>query len=88
MFDATMPRLGATVTTPRGTGVVTDRDNYDNHPEVLVRLPESDDDLAATHGQWFDVANVTVTGFDPSALVWSGPRMVPAATLVRNSDPS
>jgi hypothetical protein len=66
---------------------VTDRDNYDNHPEVLVRLTEGDG-LDVTHGQWFDVADVTATGFDPSALVWAGPRMVPAATLVRNSDPS
>lgn len=65
------PRLGATVNTPVGPGVVTDRDRA--YGEALIKL-ESGSELDTSHGQWWPISDLTVTGYDPDAMVWRGAR--------------
>lgn len=71
-----MPRLGAVVDGPDGSGVVTDRDTA--YREALVRL-HSGDELDTIHGRWCPFDSLTVTGFDPDAMVWCGARQVRAS---------
>lgn len=78
MADKNMPRLGAVVTTPNGSGVVTDRDPA--YGSALVRLKEGDE-FDQSHGQWFAIEQITVTGYDPDALVWYITRQVPASQV-------
>lgn len=73
-----MIRLGATVTTPDGTGTVVDR--VTAHSEALVRL-NSGSALDTTHGAWFPVAEINETGFDADAMVWWGQRKVQASAI-------
>ena len=76
--SAGVPSLGATVTTPVGSGVVTDRDM--SYAAALVRLDRGTV-LDTTHGQWWPFVELTVTGFDPDASVWFATRMVPASEI-------
>lgn len=73
-----MPQLGSTVDSPNGAGVVVDRVAADR--EVLVRL-RSGTVLDTTHGQWWPIDRITVTGFNADAWVWWGQRVVPAGTI-------
>lgn len=70
-----MPRRGAVVDTPNGAGVVVDCDPA--YGSALVRMREGSE-LDRSHGLWFAVEQITVTGFDPGALVWYITRQVPA----------
>lgn len=72
------PRLGATVDSPDGPGTVTDRDM--DYGQALVRLKRGTV-LDTSHGVWLPFGQFTVTGFDPDALVWDGPRQVPASDV-------
>lgn len=71
-----MPRLGAVVDSPDGSGVVADRDA--TYGEALVRLNEGSP-FDTSHGRWYPIDNLTVTGFDPDAMVWWGQRRVRAS---------
>lgn len=73
-----MIRLGATVATPDGPGVVVDR--VAAHGEALVRL-DSGTEMDTTHGAWFPFAEISATGFDADALVWWGQRQVRASAV-------
>lgn len=76
-MDPTM-RLGNTVDSPAGPGVVTDRDAACG--AALVKL-ESGDVLDTTHGRWFAEGDLIVTGYDADAVVWRGLWRVPAGEL-------
>lgn len=71
-------RLGSTVDSPAGPGVVTDRDTADG--AALVTL-ESGDMLDTTHGRWFAEGDLIVTGYNADAMVWRGLRHVRAGEL-------
>lgn len=71
-------RLGAIVTCPDGPGTVVDR----SAGQSLVRL-ETGTVLDTTHGQWWPDTELTVTGYDPEAMVWRGQRVVPAGDIER-----
>lgn len=75
-----MIRLGAMVTTPDGPGRVVDRDRDAVHGEALVQL-DSGTIMDTTHGAWFPVTELTVTGFDPYVMVWWGQRRVRASDV-------
>lgn len=72
-------RKGSVVFTPKGRGVVTDRDA--GFGESLVQL-DSGSELDTSHGEWFPDGVLAVAGFRPAAMVWSGPRLVPARDLL------
>lgn len=72
-------RKGSVVFTPKGRGVVTDHDT--GFGESLVQL-DSGSELDTSHGQWFPDGVIQVCGFRPGAMVWSGPRLVPASDLL------
>lgn len=72
-------RKGSRVLCPSGRGTVTDRDQ--GYSESLVQLDEGSA-LDISHGQWWSDASLAVVGFDPDAMVWSGPRTVPAGDLL------
>ena len=69
-------RKGARVQTLAGPGTVTDH----AHGESLVQL-DTGSELDRSHGRWIADQQLTVTGFDPDALVWTLARRVPAGTL-------
>ena len=76
MTKINMPRLGATVSTPDGTGTVTDRADG----EALVKL-DSGSIMEITHGCWYPFDVVTVTGFNGDAMVYYGCRIRRASEI-------
>lgn len=75
-----MLRLGSVVFTPRGRGVVSDRDQG----QSLVRLDRGSV-VDTTHGQWFPDSILAPCGFRPDAEVWFAGRIVPAWTAIRKA---
>lgn len=69
-------RKGSRVLSPAGRGTVTDR----QWGESLVQLDHGTP-MDTQHGQWWEDVTLIVMGFDPDALVWCGPRTVPAGEL-------
>ena len=63
-------RRGSLVTSPVGSGVVTDM----AYGEALVRLDEGSE-FDTSHGRWWNLDHLTVVGHDPDAIVWLGSHM-------------
>jgi len=66
------PLKGDLVDTPNGRGVVVDRDPM--FAESAVTIP-------GQFHQWWPNTDLKIVGYAPDALVWFGPRMVPAFML-------
>lgn len=74
--EAIAPTKGDIVITSDGrTGTVTDRSH--SAREVLVQF-NGGSVLDRTHGEWRAYEDVTITGYDPSAMVWGLGRKRPA----------
>lgn len=73
-------KRGDVVTTVEGTsGIVTDLDR--DYTDALVQLTEGEDltTFDTTHGRWYGYDEIlSVVGYRPDFLVWSGARMRPA----------
>lgn len=66
------PLKGDVVEFPEGRGVVVDRDPM--YAASAVTIP-------GLFHQWWDNKDLKIIGYEPDAMVWSGPRMVRAHTI-------